>query len=99
MSTDTAFALGLLTLVGRRAPDRLRAFMLTVVVADALLALVVIALVYSDSIDVMPLIWAAGLFAVALVLLLGFKLRRGPPYSSSAARCGSSRSSRASSRW
>src|SRR3954454_4916567 len=28
----------------------------------------------------MPLIWAAGLFAVALVLLLGLKLRRGPPY-------------------
>ena len=54
--------------------------MLTVVIADDLLALVVIALVYSDSIDVMPLIWAAGLFAVALVLLLGFKLRRGPPY-------------------
>src|SRR3954469_15984822 len=80
MSTDTAFALGLLTLVGRRAPDRLRAFMLTVVIADDLLALVVIALVYSDSIDVMRLVWAAGLFAVALVLLLGLKLRRGPPY-------------------
>ena len=80
MSTDTAFALGLLTLFGRRAPDRLRAFVLTVVIADDLLALVVIALVYSDSIDVMPLIWAAGLFAVALVLLVGFKLRRGPPY-------------------
>src|SRR5215208_2863547 len=80
MSTDTAFALGLLTLLGRRAPDRLRAFMLTVVIADDLLALVVIALVYSDSIDVMALIWAAGLFAVALVLLLGLKLRRGPPY-------------------
>jgi hypothetical protein len=54
--------------------------MLTVVIADDLLALVVIALVYSDSIDVRPLIWAAGLFAVALVLLLGLKLRRGPPY-------------------
>ena len=80
MSTDTAFALGLLTLFGRRAPDRLRAFMLTVVIADDLLALVVIALVYSDSIDVVRLIWAAGLFAVALVLLLGLKLRRGPPY-------------------
>src|SRR4051794_1899656 len=66
ISTDTAFALGLLTLFGRRAPDRLRAFMLTVVIADDLLALLVIALVYSDSIDIMPLIWAAGLFAVAL---------------------------------
>ena len=31
MSTDTAFALGLLALVGPRFPDRLRAFMLTVV--------------------------------------------------------------------
>ena len=80
MSTDTAFSLGLLTLFGRRAPDRLRAFMLTVVIADDLFALVVIALVYSDSIDVMPLIWAAGLFAAALVLLLRLKLRRGPPY-------------------
>jgi Na+/H+ antiporter NhaA len=80
MSTDTAFALGLLTLFGRRAPDRLRAFMLTVVIADDLLALVVIALVYSDSIDLMPLIWAAGLFAVALVMLRGLELRRGLPY-------------------
>src|SRR5262245_46237717 len=34
MSTDTAFALGLLALVGPRFPDRLRAFMLTVVVVD-----------------------------------------------------------------
>ena len=43
MSTDTAFALGLLALVGPRFPDRLRAFMLTVVVVDDILALVVIA--------------------------------------------------------
>ena len=56
------------------------AFLVTVVIADDLLALVVIALVYSDSIDVMQLIWAAGLFAVALVLALGLELRRGPPY-------------------
>src|SRR5215211_9028696 len=34
LSTDTAFALGLLALVGPRFPDRLRAFMLTVVVVD-----------------------------------------------------------------
>src|SRR3954449_10126111 len=80
MSTDTAFALGLLTVFGRRAPDRLRAFMLTVVIADDVLALVVIALVYSDSVDVMRLIWMVGLFAVTLVLLLGLKLRRGPLY-------------------
>ena len=34
MSTDTAFALGMLALVGPRFPDRLRAFMLTIAVVD-----------------------------------------------------------------
>ena len=43
MSTDTAFALGLLALVGPRFPARLRAFMLTVAVVDDIVALVVIA--------------------------------------------------------
>ena len=49
MSTDTAFALGLLALVGPRFPDRLRAFMLTVVVVDDIVALVVIATVYTET--------------------------------------------------
>ena len=49
MSTDTAFALGLLALVGPRFPDRLRAFMLTVVVVDDVVALVVIATVYTET--------------------------------------------------
>ena len=51
MSTDTAFALGLLALVGPRFPDRLRAFMLTVVVVDDILALVVIATVYTEQVS------------------------------------------------
>src|SRR5581483_854156 len=38
MSTDTAFVLGALTLVGPRFPERLRSFMLTVVVVDDLAA-------------------------------------------------------------
>jgi Na+/H+ antiporter NhaA len=67
MSTDTAFALGLLALVGPRFPDRLRAFMLTVVVVDDILALVVIALVYTDEVTVSALLVAAGLFGVVLV--------------------------------
>jgi Na+/H+ antiporter NhaA len=67
MSTDTAFALGLLALVGPRFPDRLRAFMLTVVVVDDVLALVVIALVYTDEVTVSALLVALGLFGVVLV--------------------------------
>jgi Na+/H+ antiporter NhaA len=67
MSTDTAFALGLLALVGPRFPDRLRAFMLTVVVVDDILALVVIATVYTESLHLAPLLVAVGLFGAVLV--------------------------------
>ena len=52
MSTDTAFALGMLALVGPRFPDRLRSFILTVVVVDDLVALVIIATVYTDHLAV-----------------------------------------------
>jgi Na+/H+ antiporter NhaA len=75
MSTDTAFALGLLALVGPRFPDRLRAFMLTVVVVDDLLALVVIATVYTEDVAVTALLVAVALFLVVLVVrLLGVRL-------------------------
>ena len=68
MSTDTAFALGLLALVGPRFPDRLRAFLLTVVVVDDLVALVVIATVYTETLRLLPLAVAVGLFAAVLVV-------------------------------
>jgi Na+/H+ antiporter NhaA len=67
MSTDTAFVLGLLALVGPRFPDRLRAFMLTVAVVDDIVALVVIATVYTDTLDVVPLLVAAAFFGAVLV--------------------------------
>ena len=67
MSTDTAFALGLLALVGPRFPDRLRAFMLTVVVVDDILALIVIATVYTETVNVSALLVAVGLFGAVLV--------------------------------
>ena len=67
MSTDTAFALGMLALVGRRFPNSLRAFMLTVSVVDDLVALVVIAIAFTTSLNVVAL--AAGLGAFALVLV------------------------------
>ncbi len=68
MSTDTAFALGLLALVGPRFPDRLRAFMLTVVVVDDIVSLVVIATVYTQTLKVAPLLVAVGLYLIAVVL-------------------------------
>jgi Na+/H+ antiporter NhaA len=68
MSTDTAFALGLLALVGPRFPDRLRAFMLTVVVADDVFAIVVIALVYSGSVRVVPVLVAVAFLGGILIM-------------------------------
>jgi Na+/H+ antiporter NhaA len=67
MSTDTALALGLLALLGRNVPYRARVFLLTVFVVDDLAALVVIAVVYSGHISVVPLVIAAGIFAVVIV--------------------------------
>ncbi len=67
MSTDTALALGLLSLLGRDVPDRVRVFVLTVFVVDDLAALVVIALVYSKSIELVPLGIAVAVFVVILV--------------------------------
>jgi Na+/H+ antiporter NhaA len=68
MSTDTAFALGLLALVGPRFPDRLRAFLLTVAVVDDIVSLVVIATVYTETLHVVPLLVAAGFVGAVLVL-------------------------------
>src|SRR5205085_11344187 len=79
MSTDTAFALGMLALVGPRFPDRLRAFMLTVVVVDDIVALVVIAIVYSARIRPAPLVVAILLYGVA-VGLRAARLRAGVAY-------------------
>ncbi|WP_029135634.1 Na+/H+ antiporter NhaA [Nakamurella lactea] len=68
MSTDTALALGLLALLGRNVPDRVRIFLLTVFVVDDVAALVVIVLVYSDHIAVVPVVVAIALFVALLVL-------------------------------
>ncbi len=66
MSTDTALALGILALVGRQVPRRLRAFLLTVVVVDDLLALVVIATAYTEELRMVALLWAIGFYAAML---------------------------------
>ena len=68
MSTDTAFALGALALVGRRLPDRVRTYLLTFSVVDDLAGLAVIAVAYSGHIDVVPLLCGLGFIAVVLIL-------------------------------
>jgi Na+/H+ antiporter NhaA len=79
MSTDTAFALGMLALVGPRFPDRLRAFLLTIIVVDDVIALLVIALAYSGDVALGALLIAAGVFGLILVVRAA-RIRHGLVY-------------------
>jgi Na+/H+ antiporter NhaA len=79
MSTDTAFALGLLALVGSGFPQRLRAYLLTVAVVDDVAALLVIAIAYSGSVSVMPLLVGLVLFG-CILLIRAADIHFGPVY-------------------
>src|SRR6201996_7091432 len=68
MSTDTAFALGIVALVTPRTATRIRVFLLTLAVVDDLAALVVIATVYSSHISFVALGVAIVLFAALIAL-------------------------------
>jgi Na+/H+ antiporter NhaA len=79
MSTDTAFALALLAVVGPRSSERLRGFLLTVVIVDDVIALFVIAAVYSGNIEPRAIAAAVAFFALVLVALR-FQVRYGLVY-------------------
>jgi Na+/H+ antiporter NhaA len=72
MSTDTALALGVLAVAGRPAPERTRIFLLTLFVIDDLVALLVIAVVYTSQVRPWPLA-----LAVLAYLALLSALRAG----------------------
>ena len=68
-ATDIAFAIAVLGLVGGRLPTAVRAFLLTLAVVDDLLAILVIAVGYSDGISVLFLAAAAAVVALFAVLV------------------------------
>lgn len=71
-ATDIAFAVAVLAVVGRWLPSALRAFLLTLAVVDDLLAIMVIAIFFSDGVS---LPWLAG--SALCVVAFGALARRG----------------------
>jgi NhaA family Na+:H+ antiporter len=67
-ATDIAFAIGVLALLGRRAPTSLKLFLTTVAIADDMGAVAIIALAYTDSLNTLALGAAAALLVGMYVL-------------------------------
>lgn len=78
-ATDIAFALGVLALLGKRAPASLRLFLLTVAIVDDLGAVAIIAVFYTSAIKLGWLAAAAALLGLMTLLNRG-GVNRGLPY-------------------
>ncbi|MFY9712240.1 MAG: Na+/H+ antiporter NhaA [Microbacterium sp.] len=77
-ATDIAFAVAVLAIIGSHLPNGLRLFLLTLAVVDDLIAIVIIAVFYTDDLNPIPIpgaIIALALYAVLAHRRRGFFLR------------------------
>ena len=79
MATDIAFAIGTLALLGSRVPQSLLTFLIALAIVDDLGAVLVIAVFYTESLDVVALAAAAMVLVLLISLNLG-GIRRPLPY-------------------
>lgn len=78
-ATDIAFAIGVLALLGKRAPTSLKLFLTTVAIVDDLGSVLIIALFYTAKLDWIALALAAGVL-IAMVTLNRSGVKRLLPY-------------------
>jgi Na+:H+ antiporter, NhaA family len=78
-ATDIAFALGVLALLGRRVPQSLKVFLLTLAILDDLGAIIIIAIFYTENLSLASLAVAGAALAV-LAILNARHVTAIPPY-------------------
>ena len=78
-ATDIAFALGVLALIGSRAPASLKVFLAALAIMDDLGAVVIIALFYSGGLS-LPMLGGAAVCLAALFALNRYKIAALWPY-------------------
>jgi len=76
LATDIAFALAVFAVVGKKLPSSLRVFLLTLAIVDDLGAIALIAVLFSQGVQWLPLLGVAGLLAA--FALLGRRRLAGP---------------------